>query len=73
MKARPLCYNTGKVKIGSLYEPPVRTQFTQDEERLQAALIGDYPDLTSHIALKAYIGLAAFVCLIVGVMLYANP
>lgn len=72
MKTRPLCYNTGKVKIGSAYEPPVRTQFTQDEERLQSALLS-YPDLSSHIALKAYLGLILFVCLLVGVMLYANP
>lgn len=33
-------YNTGKVLIGSRYEPPSRIEFSRDAERLQAALLG---------------------------------
>lgn len=32
-------YNTGKVKIGLAYEPPPQRQFSEDEERIQAALL----------------------------------
>lgn len=32
-------YNTGKVKIGLAYEPPIHREMTLDEERLQLALL----------------------------------
>lgn len=34
-------YNTGKVKIGSQYQPPRRVNMSATEERLQSALLGD--------------------------------
>lgn len=32
-------YNTGKVRIGLAYEPPVRNEMSLDAERLQLALL----------------------------------
>lgn len=34
-------YNTGKVLIGSQYQPPRRVNLSATEERLQSALLGD--------------------------------
>jgi len=34
-------YNTGKVMIGSNYQPPRRVNLSATEERLQSALLGD--------------------------------
>jgi hypothetical protein len=34
-------YNTGKVLIGSQYQPPKRVNLSATEERLQSALLGD--------------------------------
>lgn len=40
-------YLAGKVRVGLLWQPPVRASFSADEERLQAALLrGSTPDLT---------------------------
>jgi hypothetical protein len=36
---KPIPYNTGKVAIGSRYEPVVRHNFSPDEECIQKALI----------------------------------
>lgn len=36
-------YNTGKVLIGVLYQPPVRSEYSRDAERLQTALIKPQP------------------------------
>ena len=41
-------YDTGKVKIGLLYQPPP-AQMSEDEEKIQAALLGirtPFSDLT---------------------------
>lgn len=38
-------YNTGKVLIGSNYQPPRRVNLSATEERLQQALLGDKPSL----------------------------
>jgi len=38
-------YNTGKVLIGSQYQPPRRVNLSATEERLQQALLGDRPSL----------------------------
>ena len=32
-------YNTGKVSIGSRYEPPLRVDMSRDMERLQTGLL----------------------------------
>lgn len=42
---RPIPYDTGKVKIGLLYQPPMRDYLTPDAERLQEALLAHrYPE-----------------------------
>ncbi len=33
-------HNTGKVKIGSCYQPPINVSMSGDMERLQSALLG---------------------------------
>jgi len=38
---KPVPYNTGKVLIGSQYQPPRRVNLSATEERLQSALLGD--------------------------------
>ena len=44
-------YNTGKVLIGSRYEPPKRIEYSQDAERLQSALLGiEEPRLSPVVA-----------------------
>ena len=50
-------YDTGKVKIGLLYQPP-KPQMTRDEEVIQAALLGI--KLTPHIPWR-WIGGVVFV------------
>jgi hypothetical protein len=41
---RSIPYDTGKVKIGLLYQPPMRDILTPDAEMLQEALLADrYP------------------------------
>jgi hypothetical protein len=41
---RPIPYDTGKVKIGLLYQPPRRDYLTHDAELLQEALLAHrYP------------------------------
>ena len=39
MSTKPPPYNTGKVKIGSRYEPPIRREFSRDEELIQDSLL----------------------------------
>ena len=38
---KPVPYNTGKVLIGSQYQPPRRVNLSVTEERLQSALLGE--------------------------------
>lgn len=52
-------YNTGKVKIGSRYTPPP-TPMTRDEERIQAALLGDSAPRVSWLWIILAIIAAAF-------------
>jgi hypothetical protein len=55
-------YNTGKVRIGSRYEPPKRPVYlSNDEERLQKALLGVKGGYvpTSFAALYAIAALSA--------------
>ena len=46
-------YNTGKVLIGSRYEPPRRVEYSADAELLQAALIGVEMPLEARVARSA--------------------
>jgi len=70
MQKRALPYNTGKVLIGSRYEPPRENLVASvDAERLQAALLGERsPTIRlSDIALYivAFIGIFVVVALLI--------
>lgn len=65
-QGRPTPYNTGKVLIGSRYEPPRQYQMSRDAERLQSVLLGHrrrrlhFFDVLGYciLAVAAMIGLA---------------
>ena len=61
MKQPP--YNTGKVLIGSRYEPPITREITPEEITMQSVLLGDRPIMTQLASeFGLYIGaLALFV------------
>lgn len=48
-------YNTGKVLIGSRYEPPSRIEFSRDAEHLQAALLGIKEPRLSPLTVRALV------------------
>lgn len=43
-------YNTGKVLIGSRYEPPRRMEYSADAELLQSALLNLGPRFSDRVA-----------------------
>lgn len=47
MKHTP--YNTGKVLIGSRYDPPVTREITPEEFTMQSVLLGDRPMATQLV------------------------
>ena len=58
-------YNTGKVQIGLLCQPPVQPM-TEDEEKIQAALLGirqPFFDITKGVTVTA-IGFAVLVAVL---------
>lgn len=57
-------YNTGKVLIGSRYEPP-RPGLSPDEEVIQCVLLGDPSPLVARRSMDAVISLIVFVCVAV--------
>ena len=63
-------YNTGKIKIGLLYEPKPPAVQSADEARLQMALLGIY-DNTPMRDTKRYVGFVLFVIALVLVFVYA--
>lgn len=63
-------YNTGKVKIGLAWEPRSARSITDDESRLQNALLGLY-DNQAERELKRYVGLVLFVIALALVVAYA--
>lgn len=64
-------YNTGKVKIGLAYEPPMRRVQSIDEARIQDALIGSF-DNKQERELKRYLGVVLFAFLTALVVAYAS-
>ena len=60
-------YDTGRVKIGLLYQPHRRVVMSADEERIQAALLGLEPrflDRVVHaLSHRPWSGLVVFVVL----------
>lgn len=68
-QGRPTPYNTGKVLIGSRYEPPRQYEMSRDAERLQSVLLGHhrrvlrFSDIAGYLILLTVvmIGLAVLV------------
>lgn len=71
MKTRSTPYNTGKVKIGLAFEPRNVRTLTDDESRLQDALLGLY-DNRQDRAIKRYVGLVLFAIALAMVVSYAH-
>lgn len=57
-------YNTGKVLIGSRYEPPSRIEFSRDAEHLQAALLGIKEPRITPIVARALVWGSIFVAVV---------
>lgn len=68
MQDRPVPYNTGKVLIGSRYEPPRQNLvISEDATLLQAALLGDRyrPFRVADYAVFAVLAFAVFVLAVI--------
>lgn len=61
-------YDTGKVKIGLLYQPPP-AQMSEDEEKIQAALLGIRQPFTDLTRALVQLGAALAVVLAIGYLL----
>jgi hypothetical protein len=61
-------YDTGKVKIGLLYQPPP-AQMSEDEEKIQAALLGIRTPFTDLTRALVQLGAALAVVLAIGYLL----
>ena len=70
MKAKTPPYNTGKIKIGLTYEPPRRSQMSDDESHLQNVLLGLH-DNTDVQRKKAAWGVIFFLAILLLVVIYA--
>lgn len=70
MQDRPLPYNTGKVLIGSRYEPPRENLVvSEDALHLQAALLGDRRHRYTTADLALFICAFLAVSIIVGLLI----
>jgi hypothetical protein len=63
-------YNTGKVKIGLAYERPVRQVLSDDEHRIQDALLGLHDNSEARY-IKRIVGIVLFILLTSMVVAYA--
>lgn len=61
-------YDTGKVKIGLLYQPPP-TPMSEDEEKIQAALLGIRQSFTDVTRALVQVGAALAVIIAIGYLL----
>lgn len=55
MKVTP--YDTGKIKIGCNYEPPLRGQYNSDQDWVQEWLLNIKPDWTKQLDSWVDVGL----------------
>ena len=61
------CYTTRTgIRIGSWYEPPLRSDFTEEETWVQEVLLGEDP---RHLREKAYFSAYCFVLVFVLMLL----
>ena len=70
MKDKHIPYNTGKIKIGLLYEPKPPAVQSADEARLQMALLGMYDNTPMRVT-KRYFGMVLFVIALILLVAYA--
>lgn len=70
MKVNNTPYNTGKVKIGLLYDPKPPAVQSADEARLQMALLGMYDNTPMRVT-KRYFGMVLFVIALILLVAYA--
>ena len=70
MQAKPTPYDTGKVKIGLLYQQPQQNEYSTDQVLLQKALLGDTePDQLDLVQVIVYSVILIIVC---GGLLHAS-
>ena len=70
MQAKLTPYDTGKVKIGLLYQRPQQNEYSTDQVLLQKALLGDSD--TNQIDLLQIIVYAAVLIVVFGGLLHAT-
>ena len=63
-------YNTGKLRIGSMYEPPRRSTMSDDESHLQNVLLGVYDNSEQRREKLAW-GVIFFLAIILLLVIYA--
>ena len=63
MNTRPLPFNTGKVLIGSRYEPPRRYEMSRDMETLQRKLLEEGLGRRARASAAIVIYITALFCL----------
>ena len=67
MKHTP--YNTGKVLIGSRYEPPINREITPEEFTMQSVLLGDRPVMT-QLACEFGLYIGVLVLFVAGLVIF---
>ena len=63
MSTKPLPFNTGKVLIGSRYEPPKRYEMSRDMETLQRKLLEERLGRRAQASAAIVIYITALFCL----------
>jgi hypothetical protein len=61
MQAKPTPYDTGKVKIGLLYQLPQQNEYSADQELLQRALLGERDPYQDELLLA----IACLACVVI--------
>ena len=64
-----LPYNTGKVLIGSHYDPPIHREITPEEYTMQSVLLGD-PPLSTRIMREMGLYFVVLAVFVVGLIIF---
>jgi hypothetical protein len=65
----PVPYNTGKVRIGSRYEPPRKYTMSRDAELIQAALLGHKRTMLRRSHILGFVLTISFLFLVAAVLI----
>jgi hypothetical protein len=65
----PVPYNTGKVQIGSRYEPPRKHMISRDAELIQAALLGHKRTMLRRSHILGFVLTISFLFLVAVVLI----